>query len=59
MKTRSLIGFLPLLASMFAGGTDAQPVRNISGYSGNSIFIPRHGKFKGWMKENRRYKSLK
>ena len=36
------------------GGSNAPAMPN--GYIGGSspIYIPRHGKFKGWMRENRR-----
>jgi len=56
MKTRNLLGFLPfLLMSMMSAG-DSIKLRgsnySVGGY--NPIFIPRHGKFKGYMRENRK-----
>jgi len=58
-KTRPMFmgRFSALLAAMFASRTNPTPTFRGANYAMgwyNPIFIPRRGKFKGYMRENRR-----
>jgi hypothetical protein len=53
MKTRSLLGFLPLLAAMI-GGKDAPMGSKPPATLHSHGLFHRRGKFKGWMRENRK-----
>ena len=55
MKTRGLLRFFPLLfASMIAGGSGAQMGGKLPIKLHSHGTFHRKGKFKGWMKENRK-----
>lgn len=61
MKTRGLPGFLSML--LMASFTNPFPIHfrgmnyTVSGY--NPIYTPRRKRFKGYMRENRRFNSFK
>ena len=69
MKTNNLQkkSFLTMLVLAMSAGFSAMkngggPIHTgPNGFigGGSAIFIPRHGKFKGYMRENRRYNSFK
>jgi hypothetical protein len=61
MKTRNLYKqsmFIIMMAALAGGlkGGESMPQVGASGFigGGSGIYIPRHGKLKGWMKENKR-----
>ncbi len=54
-KRKPMFPLLPLLMGGLLSETIHRPPLQVSGfYGGNPIYTPRHGKFKGYMREYRR-----